>query len=465
MESLLANYASSDEEEQEHEQKPIPANPSKSISEHGEPTSSIVSSLFSSLPQPKSYSLFQSLPQPKQATEITNSLGGDDNDEDGDVKPGPKSKDSGSIAKSSSIFCSLPRPKGSSIGLSPAAAASPTGRDDTDGYGGNSKEASSSSLFSSLPRPKSEIPEQPVTNVSSSGRSTKRVVQFRPPIFSSIKPGQLDDEDDDDDGEKEESSRKKLGSLNETSSVKSFLSSIPAPRNTATLGVPASSGSGRRSIVETEAPTSNADSSSVENNSQVDHNAGDHVNYDYNYNYQYDTDQGNLMNNDTYENYISAIDQSTSIQPEAGISGAATSYYGNNDTYASYSTYGDNAQYGNYWVDGSAATAPEVSGINDIVARASGKRGRNEIPSEIIEVNQEELVKNRPREDQVKLTGIAFGPAYQPVSAKGKPSKLHKRKHQISSLYYDMKQKEMELSERRAKGMLTKAETQAKYGW
>lgn len=54
----------------------------------------------------------------------------------------------------------------------------------------------------------------------------------------------------------------------------------------------------------------------------------------------------------------------------------------------------------------------------------------------------------------------------QPVStAKGKPSKLHKRKHQIGTLYHDMKQKEMELAERRAKGFLTKAETQAKYGW
>ncbi|KAE9601638.1 putative proline-rich protein PRCC [Lupinus albus] len=53
----------------------------------------------------------------------------------------------------------------------------------------------------------------------------------------------------------------------------------------------------------------------------------------------------------------------------------------------------------------------------------------------------------------------------QPVSAKGKPSKLQKRKHQISSLYFDMKQNEMQLAERRAKGMLTKAETQAKYGW
>lgn len=59
-----------------------------------------------------------------------------------------------------------------------------------------------------------------------------------------------------------------------------------------------------------------------------------------------------------------------------------------------------------------------------------------------------------------------FLPCEQPApSAKGKPSKLHKRKHQIGSLYFDMKSKEMELAERRSKGILTKAETQAKYGW
>lgn len=50
-------------------------------------------------------------------------------------------------------------------------------------------------------------------------------------------------------------------------------------------------------------------------------------------------------------------------------------------------------------------------------------------------------------------------------SGKGKPSKLHKRKHQIGSLYHDMRQKEMELAERRSRGLLTKKETQAKYGW
>ncbi|OMP08514.1 hypothetical protein COLO4_06397 [Corchorus olitorius] len=63
------------------------------------------------------------------------------------------------------------------------------------------------------------------------------------------------------------------------------------------------------------------------------------------------------------------------------------------------------------------------------------------------------------------MTGIAFGPSYQPASTKGKPSKLHKRKHQIGSLLFDMKQKQMELQERRSRGLLTKSQTQAKYGW
>ncbi|KAF7837965.1 proline-rich protein PRCC [Senna tora] len=359
-----------------------------------QPSSSKTSSLFSSLPQPKSSSLFQSLPQPKQTPNTTNALIG--------------------TAKSSSIFSSLPPPKQSS-------------------------------------KPKSQIEEEPATRVSSSGPTTKKVVQFRPPIIPLTKSSVLDDDDDDeeDDGEKEENRRKKLESMPQTPSVKSFLSSIPAPRNSATLGVQTSSGSGRRSILEADAPASNADDSTAASNFDADQNAGTYANYESYGNYQYGTDQnpGYYMDTGTAGNDI------------------PTSYYVNNDTYASYNTYGDYGQYGNNWADGSGPAAPEISGISDIAVKVSGKRGRNEIPSEIIEVKQEELIKNRPREDQVKLTGIAFGPAYQPVSAKGKPSKLHKRKHQIGSLYFDMKQKEMELTERRAKGMLTKAETQAKYGW
>jgi proline-rich protein PRCC len=47
------------------------------------------------------------------------------------------------------------------------------------------------------------------------------------------------------------------------------------------------------------------------------------------------------------------------------------------------------------------------------MGRIGGKRGRRDAPMEILEVNQAELMKNRPREDKSKLTGLAFGPSYQ----------------------------------------------------
>ncbi|CAD7696908.1 unnamed protein product [Ostreobium quekettii] len=46
-----------------------------------------------------------------------------------------------------------------------------------------------------------------------------------------------------------------------------------------------------------------------------------------------------------------------------------------------------------------------------------------------------------------------------------KASKFAKRKHQIGTLYYDMKMKEVEMASRKASGMKSKAETEAKYGW
>ncbi|RDX86146.1 hypothetical protein CR513_32552, partial [Mucuna pruriens] len=321
-----------------------------------------------------------------------------------------------------------------------------------------------SSLFQSLPPPKQPSSPKPKPQIEEPQPQPKRVVQFRPPIIPLPNPKELEEDDDDDDEEEERSRRRKLESSTQTSSVKSFLASIPAPRNAATLGVQASSGSGRRSILETESPappSSSGGSSAV----PVDQSAGDYENHQNhesygNYeNYQYATDQ--------YGSYYGSgtKPESSGTEPVAGVAAYGTDHqYGNyGDAYGSYGGYG---QYVNNWGDVSAAAVPEVvSGVGDSVVRIPGKRGRHEVPTEVIEVKQEELIKNRPREDQVKLTGIAFGPSYQPVSAKGKSTKLHKRKHQIGSLYFDMKQNEMKLAERRAKGMLTKAETQAKYGW
>ena len=51
------------------------------------------------------------------------------------------------------------------------------------------------------------------------------------------------------------------------------------------------------------------------------------------------------------------------------------------------------------------------------------------------------------------------------ASGKEGISKMGRRKHQIGSLYHDMRSNQLELNERRARGQLTKAETHAKYGW
>ncbi|KAJ9141314.1 hypothetical protein P3X46_031862 [Hevea brasiliensis] len=406
MDSLLANYASSDDEEENHHQS-SPSAPKPALS----------SSLLSSLPQPKSSSLFSTLPQPKQQSfnPIIQHNNGNSNKnsikEDEDApKPSPKP---------------------------------------------------SSSLFSSLPKPKTQSPQEAISNLSTLGPNPKRVVQFKPPI----NPINLDstDFDDEDEGEKEKKRRKESETLSQSLSVKSFLSSIPAPKNSSTLGVlPSAAGSGRRSIIENKAPTSSSASFGTEND-QIAENYESYGGVSGSHELGSDQNGGNYANYGGFASYESGISQDSSQNIVTGHDG---SVHGTYESYGSYGNYDDYEQYGNNWGDGTAAAAvPERTGPSESALSVPGKRGRNDIPTEIIEVKQDELTKNRPREDQVKLTGIAFGPSYQPASTKGKPSKLQKRKHQIGSLYFDMKQKEMELSERRAKGFLTKAQTQAKYGW
>ncbi|KDP41111.1 hypothetical protein JCGZ_03241 [Jatropha curcas] len=403
MDSLLANYASSDEEEENQHQNSISYPKITSSASH-----------FSSLPQPKSSLLFSAIPQPQHQLSTCvvhhDNHGNNKNIEEDEDDPKRSSK--------------------------------------------------SSSLFSFLPQPKTQAPQQPISSVSSLDPTPKRVVQFKPPInLTYVKPSDLDDEDDEDEGEMEKKWRKESEALPQSSSVKSFLSSIPAPKNSSTLGVlPSATGSGRRSIVETKTPTSSSGSFGAEN----DQTMGNYGSYDgtsLSYESGPDKNGGSNLN---YGSYESGISQDIGQKVNAGDDGSS---YGSYENYTSYGTYNDYQQFGNTWSDELAAAVPERTGPSESALRVPGKRGRKDIVTEVIEVKQDELTKNRPREDQVKLTGIAFGPSYEPTSTKGKPSKLHKRKHQIGSLYFDMKQKEMELTERRAKGFLTKAQTQAKYGW
>nr|GMD23795.1 proline-rich protein PRCC [Ipomoea batatas]GME21515.1 proline-rich protein PRCC [Ipomoea batatas] len=243
-----------------------------------------------------------------------------------------------------------------------------------------------------------------------------------------------------------------------TPSVKSFLSSLPVPKSSGTLGaLSLGSGTSRRSILEANVPASDSNSNeaqSVQGSTVSSSGAVEGSEYAVGGYQQWGPEGESYTNYQGYTEYGNGDGQySNWVGP-------------NGEQYSNYaSSYGDYGQVEHNWVDGSNASSQELPESAESALRVTGKRGRNDAALQIVEVKQDELMKNRPREDQVKLTGIAFGPAYKPASTKGKPTKLHKRKHQIGSLYFDMRQKETELAERRARGMLTKAQTQGKYGW
>ncbi|KAK9097770.1 hypothetical protein Syun_024815 [Stephania yunnanensis] len=286
--------------------------------------------------------------------------------------------------------------------------------------------------FSSLPKPKSSSAASSIfTNLknpksnhevsSISAPNPRRVVQFKPPMNPILSKSFLYDDDDE-----EERIKRKPTKESAQLSGKSLFSILPAPKNSGGLGSGAALGSGGRSMVVVEAEKGEAGGSQ--------------------------------------------LGESESDEGREGL-GSYGGYYGNYEGSYGYGHY-EGSSSADAVADAVAVAAPAMGepdwggvegGVGESLPRMPGKRGRDEMPMEFVEVRQDELMKNRPREDQAKSTGIAFGPAYQPVSSKGKPSKLHKRKHQIGSLYFDMKQRETELTERRSKGLLTKAETQAKY--
>ncbi|KNA18077.1 hypothetical protein SOVF_074200 [Spinacia oleracea] len=347
-------------------------------------------------------------------------------EEDNNPQPQPSSK------PSLSLFNSLPKPKPQSSSFLPPPKSSPFPQKQHDSSSSTpSPNPSSSAIFSILPPPKSETtPNFPLPTPN-----PKRVVQFRPPV--PIPPPNVDDDEEEDEEDEEERDRKRQRQLGQDVSVKSFLSRMPTPKNSGLGALPPSLGSGRRSIVETEGPTSAPVSSEI---NRVDNEVG--------FGSDVGSNQQNLAGESSYE-----ADQ---IQGYVNYD----AYGGSSSGYEGY----DNSNWYNAASSGEMASTAAVRGAEGF-ASLGGRRRKDQPPAEIIEVKQDELMKNRPKEDKSKLTGLAFGPSYQPASTKGKPSKQHKRKHQISALYFDMRQKESELSERRAKGFLTKAETQAKYGW
>lgn len=184
--------------------------------------------------------------------------------------------------------------------------------------------------------------------------------------------------------------------------MESFLSSIPAPKNSSTLGsLPSAAGSGRRSILQADV-TASFNSNAYSSNAEV----------------------GVIDNGQVVEGLSSAslgdVGNSAEYVVESGDGGdtsgwvSSSANYENYEGYAGYGNYDYYGQYESNWGDGSTTVVPsDVAGTVESVVKVPGKRGRNDVPQEIIEVKQDELIKNRPREDQVRLTGIAFGPSYQ----------------------------------------------------
>ncbi|TVU32803.1 hypothetical protein EJB05_24560, partial [Eragrostis curvula] len=375
----------------------------------------------------------------------------------------------------------------------------------------------SAPLFSSLPAPKSG---PTFSTAPKSSGNPKRVVQYRPQPIRQPTGDSSDDE--------EEEAKKRRASAAEvrpavsagSGPVSSFL---PPPKHSLGLGGGGGAGA-RRSVIDTVAPerpslgaavpsssvantgapegadagvASNEDSEDsgseeempVPDQLEDDEQLGTDAGAGQQQQQGYDAGAGSTSGYEAYTwdpNYYAQYGANYGWDPNSNVN------YATGDQYAAYggeqaaayahshggehvggyanvaaAPYG--ADYtGGYGHETAATTFPPVQDpvLPPVMGRIGGKRGRKDMPPEIVEVNQEELMKNRPKQDKSKLTGLAFGPSYQAApSTKGKPSKLHKRKHQIGSLYFDMRSKEMELAERRSKGILTKAETQAKYGW
>ncbi|XP_062218335.1 uncharacterized protein LOC133918467 [Phragmites australis] len=388
----------------------------------------------------------------------------------------------------SSIFSSLPQPK-------------------------------SAPLFSSLPAPKSGPTFSAIPPHNSSG-NPKRVVQYRPQPIRQPTGDSSDDEEDDAKKRRASAAEARPPVSVGSGPVSSFL---PPPKHSLGLGSGAGAGA-RRSAIDTAAlersnlgaavPSSSvantgaperpdagaaddddSDDSGSEEDMPVPEQQEGHEEqqrFDAGAGQQqqqgYDAGVGSTSGYEAYAwdpNYYAQYGANYGLDPSGNVNyatGAEYAAYGGEQSggYV-HSQGGEGGGYGHvaaapYGVDCTGGYGHEVAAttlppaqepvLPPVVGRIGGKRGRNDIPVEIVEVNQAELMKNRPKQDKSKLTGLAFGPSYQPApSAKGRPSKLHKRKHQIGTLFYDMKSKEMELAERRSKGFLTKAETQAKYGW
>ncbi|GJN19139.1 hypothetical protein PR202_gb06379 [Eleusine coracana subsp. coracana] len=378
MDSLLASYASSDEEADEAPPAPAPARASaaarageatvKPATTSSSPFSSGGGGIFSKLPQPKSTPLFSSLPAPKS---------------------GP--------------------------------------------------------TFSAIPAPKSST-------------NPKRVVQYRPQPIRQPTGDSSDDEEEDAKKRRAKAAAEARPAVSAGSGpVSSFL---PPPKHS--LGLGGGGGGVRRAVIDTTAPERPSLGAAVPSSSAANTRAPERADA------SAADDEGSEDSGS--EDDMPVPDQQDDDEQLGSDAGAGQQQQQGYDAGAgSTSGYEAYAWDPNYYAQYGANYGWDPNG--NVIMRLENSMLHMEQSKVVDMLNHMEAsmsvgMKMWQRRHMEEIILEGFLPCEQPApSAKGKPSKLHKRKHQIGSLYFDMKSKEMELAERRSKGILTKAETQAKYGW
>jgi proline-rich protein PRCC len=397
MDSLLASYASSDDEADEAPPTPATTPAAARGGEAGakpaaSSSSSIGGGIFSSLPQPKSAPLFSSLPAPKSGPTFSaipppKSSGnpkrvvqyrpqpirqptGDSSDEEEDEAKKRCAKASEAppavSAGSGPVSSFLPPPK-HSLGLGAGAGA---------GVG-----ARRSAIGTAAPERASLGAAVPASSVANTGAPEK------------AETGADDDEDSEDSGSEED---------------------MPVPDqqdDVEQLGSDAGAGQQQQQGYDTgvgqpQHPGYDAGAGST---SGYEAYAWD-PNYYAQYGANYVWDPNGNVNYATGEQYAAYGGEHGGgyAHPHGGehVGGYAN---------VAVASYGADCT-GGYGHEAAAATTfPPMQDpvLPPAMGRIGGKRGRNDMPTEIVEVNQEELMKNRPKQDTSKLTGLAFGPSYQ----------------------------------------------------
>jgi proline-rich protein PRCC len=397
MDSLLASYASSDDEADEAPPAPATTPAAARGGEAGakpaaSSSSSIGGGIFSSLPQPKSAPLFSSLPAPKSGPTFSaipppKSSGnpkrvvqyrpqpirqptGDSSDEEEDEAKKRCAKASEAppavSAGSGPVSSFLPPPK-HSLGLGAGAGA---------GVG-----ARRSAIGTAAPERASLGAAVPASSVANTGAPEK------------AETGADDDEDSEDSGSEED---------------------MPVPDqqdDVEQLGSDAGAGQQQQQGYDTgvgqpQHPGYDAGAGST---SGYEAYAWD-PNYYAQYGANYVWDPNGNVNYATGEQYAAYGGEHGGgyAHPHGGehVGGYAN---------VAVASYGADCT-GGYGHEAAAATTfPPMQDpvLPPAMGRIGGKRGRNDMPTEIVEVNQEELMKNRPKQDTSKLTGLAFGPSYQ----------------------------------------------------